>query len=307
MRPLSDARYYLYKRWQYGRLRWRYLLNKEPTMRHYRAPLPASSSFARKALEDLRRDGIATFHIHDLSGGRDLFDRICGEERARVEEHSGKIAAQRKVLESGRQEEFKDFLVIYLPTDGKLSYHRASTQLALHKELLGVINAYMGMYAELRGLEFWYTLAWPHQRATASQLWHRDFEDMDLIKVFLYLSDVDGESGPFSFVRGTHRGHLRWRDPQSVVPSGTIRADDERMAAMVPPRRWFVGTGQAGTMIMAATKGYHKGGFAITRDRRLVKMTYLSHSCKEDYLPHGIGGVPVDAHPAVRFAAREGS
>jgi hypothetical protein len=169
---------------------------------------------------------------------------------------------------------------------------------------MGVVNAYLGMYSELRNLEFWYTVASPHQSETASQLWHRDFEDMALIKVFLYLNDVDTDTGPFCFVPRTHRGHLRWLDPDSVIPSGTVRADDERMAAMVPPEKWFVGTRPAGTIIIAATKGYHKGGFATKHDRRMLTMAYMSRSCKENYLPGGITGLPVGTHPALKFAAQ---
>jgi hypothetical protein len=305
MQLSGHIRDYIYRRWHYGRFRWRYLANKDSTLQHYRRPLPVSTALACKALSDLRRDGVTVFHVHDLAGGKELFEEIVKEERLGIEEHVEQITHMRGVLQSGVQESFKDFLVRFTPGVGNLTYHQASTKLALHTELLGIVNAHLGMYSELRNLEFWYTLASPLQTARASQLWHRDFEDIALVKVFLYLSDVDSESGPFSFVRGSHRGRLRWCDPKSIVPSGTIRVDDENMATMVPRDRWSIGIGPAGTVIMAVTKGYHKGGLAIKRDRRLMTMAYMSRSCKENYLPRGISDVPVDAHSAVRFAAQQ--
>ena len=50
----------------------------------------------------------------------------------------------------------------------------------------------------------------------ASQRWHRDFNDRHLLKAFLYLVDVDEETGPFEYVAGSARGgplrhHWPWR------------------------------------------------------------------------------------------------
>jgi Phytanoyl-CoA dioxygenase (PhyH) len=298
---LKNLHYVSYRQWHYGVLRWRYILNRHGTLRHYRQPLTISSSFARQVLDRLRKYGVADFHICDLSHGKERFDQILREEQDSVKKNRAQIEDARSVLKAGIHQAFKDFLVRVSP--GK-EYHQASAQLALDADLLGIVNAYLGMYSDLRNLEFWYTVASPYQEATASQLWHRDFEDTALVKVFLYLNDVDSDTGPFCFVPGTHRGYLRRRDPESVISNGTIRADDESMAVMVPRERWFIGTRPAGTIIIAATKGYHKGGLATKHDRRMLTMAYMSRSCKENYLPGGITGLPADAHPALKFAAQ---
>ena len=44
-----------------------------------------------------------------------------------------------------------------------------------------------------------------------SQRWHRDFDDSHLLKVFLYLVDVDEQTGPFEFVAGSARGRYGGR------------------------------------------------------------------------------------------------
>ncbi len=40
----------------------------------------------------------------------------------------------------------------------------------------------------------------------ASQRWHRDYNDKHLLKVFLYMSDVDEAAGPFEYVPGNMIG-----------------------------------------------------------------------------------------------------
>ena len=37
------------------------------------------------------------------------------------------------------------------------------------------------------------------------QEFHRDYESMNFVKVFVYLADVDQHSGPHSFIKGSHK------------------------------------------------------------------------------------------------------
>ncbi len=294
----------IYRRWHYSETRWRLVSNRAEAAQQMMRPLPFHAPLGRRLLSDLQRDGIARLHIDELPGGADLFREIATEEDDGRARHAAEIASAREVLARGQREKFKDFVVTWAAGEGRPTYRHASARLALQPDLLAVVNAYLGLYAELRLLEFWYTVAVERQPAVASQLWHRDYNDIALVKMFLYFDDVDEGSGPLEFVKGTHRGKFRRRDPRSVVTTETIRADDASMSALVPEKHWTKGLGRKGMMILAATKGYHKGGLATTRDRRHLMAGYYSKCCVDSSIPDGVLEVPIDAHPAVRFAAQ---
>ena len=295
------------ERWGMGDALWREVVNRRATRLHQQQPLPVASPLAQQALSDLRVEGIAVFPVAGLADGAQIFEGLAREEQRIVDAHAREIAAERAAFEKdGRG--YKGYQLNFQPGEAEdLETGDPSVRFALHPEILGVVNAYLGLYAQLRKLEYWYVLASEQQTPAYSQLWHRDFEDIALVKVFLYLSDVDEGSGPFSFIQGTHRGTLRWRDPRAIAARRTNRASDDEMAAIVPRERWFVGTGSRGTVVMAATKGYHKGGFATKRDRRLLTANYFSPWCRVRHPIKRIAGLPPTVHPAVRFAVRGGA
>jgi hypothetical protein len=290
------------ERWHCGDRLWRGLLNRDAAYRQRRSPLPVTE-IVRDALRGLSTDGVTAFSIDGLSGGVALWQRILDEERQSAHTDASRIAAARADFQSNSGG-YKDYLIRQSPGRGTtIGYQAASVEFALHPEILALVNGYLELYSVLRYLEFWHTLADEARSPAYSQLWHRDPEDVHLVKVFLYLNDVGHASGPFWFAKGTHRGRLRWLNPDGVASGRTNRATDEEVAAIVPRNRWFEGTGAAGTVIVADTKGYHRGGFATRCERRLLTASYLSPWGEDVRLPMAITGVMPTAHPAIRFAA----
>ena len=72
------------------------------------------------------------------------------------------------------------------------------------RRMLDIANAYLRMWSKLEYVDLWYTppVAEAKERV-ASQHWHRDFQDRNLLKAFLYLVDVDEGAGPFEYVPGS--------------------------------------------------------------------------------------------------------
>ena len=81
-------------------------------------------------------------------------------------------------------------------------------RLALDEKLLEIVSLYLGMWPRLQSIAAWLNFPSPDQ-AKHSQLWHRDPEDIKLLKVFIYLDDVDANRGPFSYIPKTHPFGLR--------------------------------------------------------------------------------------------------
>jgi hypothetical protein len=126
--------------------------------------------------------------------------------------------------------------------------------------------------------------------AIESQLWHRDPEDLRLIKTFIYLDDVDARRGPFSYIPKTHPfGARASANPLHVHRK---RITDEEMRATVPDQYWLTCTGPAGTMILADTVGFHRGGKPEVGNRILITLTYTSGT------PFGKGSLRCEPAPA---------
>ena len=93
-------------------------------------------------------------------------------------------------------------------------------RLGTNPRLLDLANAYLGMWSKLEYVDVWYTPPAGGDERKSSQRWHRDFNDRHLLKAFLYLVDVDEDTGPFEYV------------PRSA-PGGEL----ERAVAVAPARR----------------------------------------------------------------------
>src|SRR6187551_928105 len=102
------------------------------------------------------------------------------------------------------------------------------------RRLLDLAIAYLEMWSKLEYVDVWYSVP---QAATAerisSQRWHRDYNDKHLLKVFLYLVDVDDEMGPFQYVAGSQPGGP-YADAWGWQPLGQHYPTEEELEQRVP-------------------------------------------------------------------------
>lgn len=265
---------------------WRWGLNAAPTLAFHRrggAPDPATVALVAA----LDRDGIATTTLDALVGPESAAGLLSATTRVR-QEAEGLVEAARARSEAGYGSVQKPY-VVGLRDSGVPSPDPADplTSFALDPRVVAVVHGYFEMFVRLRYVDLWHTLV-TDAAPTQSQLWHRDPEDRLILKVFVALEDVDERSGPFHYAPGTHaKGPIRRRPAAATVDGSTPRSTDEQMADVVPRDRWRTATGPRGTVVFADTRGFHKGGHAIARERVLYVSQYLSRAA-------GRGGVPTD-------------
>ena len=175
-----------------------------------------------------------------------------------------------EAADTNRQKDFMIHLVKYpdgIPVDDPL------LAVALDRRLLEIVGSYLGLWPSLYSISAW--LHYPTDApAQQSQLWHRDPEDLTLVKVFIYLNDVDEQCGPFSYVPATQPFGARTAAANAL--EGQKRVTDAAMGELFPPDSWKVCTGAANTMILADTVGYHRGGKPSAGQRILIAFTFTS-------------------------------
>ena len=157
------------------------------------------------------------------------------------------------------------------PRERSLAPGLLVTPAARHRE------RYLGLWSKLEYVDVWYSIPQDvTQRAEASQLWHRDFDDQHLLKAFLYLVDVDerrarsntsGASSP----GGTLRTPWQWRRSAGGSPA--------RRSNAVPADAIKTFTAPKGTVIFCNTSGLHRGGFSDGQPAR---------ACDRDLLLTGV-------------------
>jgi hypothetical protein len=160
---------------------------------------------------------------------------------------------------------------------------------------------YMKMVPRYVGSSFWHTKPAPSDRVY-SQMWHRDYNDRRLVKIFLYLNDVGRENGFFEYATRTHVNGVLGRAFDRIGADGYRAYPDQDEVEgvigklpvisldQVPPAKRYGNAapwhntpsvieclGPAGTMIFADTFGIHRGGFVKNGHRDMIMSTYSTN------------------------------
>jgi hypothetical protein len=249
------------------------LLANRAARRRYTHEPPVLDEVQQGILERLREEGYATVPFSELAP--DLWRELEPEAARFVSETQAELAREKEGGESAlRRREGKEFLVRKYAYDVELSLDDPWLRLGLNTRMLDIANAYLGMWAKLEYVDVWYTPPVEDPERRSSQRWHRDFNDRHLLKAFLYLVDVDEETGPFEYVPRTAPGneldHLwPWR------PLGENYPPEQELLDKIADRTVSF-TAPKGTIIFCNTCGFHRGGFATGKPRALATVTYSS-------------------------------
>jgi hypothetical protein len=246
-------------------LLWRYGFNIAPTLA-YNLQGPSSTEEMSRIVKDLNRSGIALTTVDRLLANPGMFSTLVSEVEALERENAEELETTRRHANAPLTKEKKPFLVQLLTSRPELDPTSIFARFALESGALEVANRYFGMFTRLREYNVWHNF--PVSGAPqSSQLWHRDREDRMILKMFVYLSDVDDTAGPFAYAPGTHaKGPVR-REPAYSIEGGVKRTTDKQMSGVVAADRWIKATASRGTIIFADTAGFHKGGYCSGKER----------------------------------------
>jgi hypothetical protein len=247
-------------------LMWRYTCNLKNVVTH-RVHTPFQNDVTRRIVRDLDKRGIAITTVSELFGSDASFRKLAAAADELEHAKAQEIAAGRAVGNVHGQKAF----VLELLGAGTPQPGTVFCDFAQQREARAVADGYFRMKTKLRACNVWRTFV-ADRPARQSQLWHRDPEDRYILKMFVLLSDVDEGAGPFNYAAGTHmKGD---RNHPFIVRHGL---QDSEMTSLVPQAQWVTATGPRGTVVFADTRGYHKGGLALERERLVFVSMYLSY------------------------------
>lgn len=230
----------------------------------YASKLPKLSPADRKIVAELKREGIAITSLDALSipstpqlleATKNLLPQL---QQTAV---AGNLSTNRRAASShclyGNPVTIaKEYPVIFL--------------WGLQDRILDILESYYGAPVSCIGINMRRDLADGQQNGT--KLWHMDGEDRKVVKISVYLNDVDENGGPFEYI------------PMGLTPSykafknATIL--DEDMKNVVPASQWKSCTGAAGTVIIADNAKFFHHGKTPLVDRYTLFYAYAYRNPK---------------------------
>ncbi|BAT51432.1 hypothetical protein NOS3756_03550 [Nostoc sp. NIES-3756] len=147
----------------------------------------------------------------------------------------------------------------------------------LQQRLLSIVENYLGLSVAYHGAYFRRDIK--NQVLKKSRLWHLDKEDRKMLKIIIYLNDIDEDGGPFQYI------------PKSFTPSITksLKYDDgyikdEIMEQVVSSSIWQSCIGASGTVIFVDTANiFHKGKLPLSEDRLSIFFDYTTRQPKHPF------------------------
>jgi hypothetical protein len=146
-------------------------------------------------------------------------------------------------------------------------------ELSLNERLVSIVNSYFKMQSSLCYLELNETHLSNNSNPQKSQNFHKDPGINKCIKVFLYLNDVEMETGPFTYVRSSHRGK-KGILKQKRYGAGGVYPKKNILRKLVNHEDIIPICGKAGTLILADTTGLHCGGNSLSGSRKMATLVY---------------------------------
>src|SRR5262245_44564805 len=249
----------------------RWLANRESRQLFVAGP-PTLDDVQQRIAGGLRTDGVAVIPIDELVPDPALWRQMLDDGDRFV------ASAERTIGGTGEDRSHlkKKHLVRRHALDVELPLDDACLKLAVSSRLLDIVNSYLGMFAKCLYVDQWYTVpGGPEAERVSSQRWHRDYTDQQLVKVFIYLRDVDHGAGPFEFVLGSAQSG-RYSQLWPWRPLGDTYPPPDGFERRIPPTAIATYEGPAGTVIFCNTSGFHRGGFATERPRVMTVYNYAS-------------------------------
>jgi len=256
------------------------VLSNPPSRRKFAEHKPALDDVQQKVIGGLEDRGYSIVPVTEFfpSADEDLWRTLKGEATRFVE----RVEAEREMrlkrdAEKGRTKGLGkgDYIIRLLSKDvPTLPADDPWLRFALSDRMLDVVNSYFGLWSKLTYVDLWYTPpAAPGVQRVSSQRWHRDYNDERLVKVFVYLDDVDDDSGPLEYVPGsTLGGPYSHEWPWKPVSNDLYPPQDE-FEQRIPQSARLSLTGPEGSVIFCNTSGFHRGGY-VTGHRPRVMAVY---------------------------------
>lgn len=253
---------------------YRNLLNRRPS-REFRRHQTRLCGEGQRVLDALNETGLAISHVSRFEGLQGEFERL----RA----HTLKVEEKRHSMVPAHSDQAKTyaFMSNLLGSFPRFDPQSPFTRFACQAPILEIINAYFGMYVQLRKYAVFRSSP---EAGSENGKWHRDGPcDAMVLRVFAYFNDVGDHNGAMRYAAHTHSKCTE--RSRGVLPVEQLDAMAQSCA------------GPAGSLVFADTRGYHRAGTFTSGERWLFNSMYTSPGFGRDYFMRSQRSLPKESTP----------
>lgn len=223
--------------------------------------------------QSLSKNGYAISHIDNFEDMPQI--------SALQEEYEELLAIEQNRPHSRKSKNFIERLIDD-DYDFKSRHHKPLYLFVSNKSLQAIAASYLRLFPKRTSFKVWRSHFTGATERSASQNWHRDYNEFQMVRIFLYFNDVSLNSGAGQYVVGSHYLGDSYHLLEYSEENGTY-ATDEEIALNFELDRIVVSEGKPGTIVFLDTAGLHRGGFhSVPSERRVALLTY---STAADIMP----------------------
>jgi hypothetical protein len=285
---LGDVYYHLKYRTRY------YHHINRAAYRLYKTNQDDLNPYTKDVVSAIKIDGVYVDDIKNISSHHNILDELTKDAARLLKPVLNKPTGQKRLSPTKLTGIGRDVQGACLPNSFAAFF--------LSDDMLNIVNACHGMVSRLNYVDTWHNIPATDDFVNYTERWHRDHEDLKMIKVFVYLSSVDETTGPFTYLKGSQYGG-RFGHINPVKPPVGVSIDEQQFAKLTShdSTSLTVFTGEPGTIIICDATGIHKGGRTTGEPRTVVVATYTSDAGVD---PHSYR-LPDSIHPnTLSFAAK---
>ncbi|MGL5806797.1 MAG: hypothetical protein ACRC2R_02560 [Xenococcaceae cyanobacterium] len=225
----------------------------QQALKYYQPYLPSLSKTELELVDCLNHTGVFITSLQNLNTPYDF--KLIKAVRQLVKEL--------KTLPTEGQN------VVALPSFAIMNYPEIFLW-GLQENFLDAIENYLGVPVRYHGAGIRRELA--DGRATDVRQWHIDPEDRRMVKIIIYLNEVDIDGGPYEYIPLS----LSSLCTQALKYSSGF-VSDRLMAETLPADYWQACLGDFGTAIFTDTcRVFHRAKPPVSKDRYSLSFTYTS-------------------------------
>jgi hypothetical protein len=279
------------------RLSW-YISRNPQSQRHFVRHCPILTAEQRDLVESLKTKGIADasygqagIESRDWSALQEIVGDFARESTDRIAaataSYSDNLALGslehnrerfRRFFRDKSEAGLDDYILKMNPENSIHPSNHPLLTIGLSTPFLRVVSSYMNLWPKLIYADAWYSIPMDPGKRIGSQQWHRDPEDKQMVKVYLYFSEIDESAGAMEYILGTSNaiGGQGMKIGEWKAAGATLYPSAELVERSFSTLQHIYCSGPVGTLLFCDTTGLHRGGISRSRPRVFATWTFVT-------------------------------
>ena len=184
----------------------------------------------------------------------------------------------RRFFRDKSEAKLDDYILKMNPENSVHASNHPLLRIGLSTPVLSVVSSYMNLWPKLIYADAWYSIPVDAGKRIGSQHWHRDPEDKQMVKVYLYFSEIDESAGAMEYILGTSNsvGGNGTKIGEWKAAGANLYPSAELVEQSFSAARHFCCAGPVGTLLFCDTTGLHRGGISRSKPRVVATWTFVT-------------------------------